>query len=83
MAGAIRNLRLCLLNTVFAKVSETCIGRLANDISGKFFTNGYQLHVLRGPSCPFARSGNALLHLGEVGGDVRHERSVARGAGGE
>ena len=83
MAGAIRNFGLCLLNTVFAKESEPTIGRLSNDISGEFFANGYQLHFLRRPFCPFARSGNALLHLGKVLGDVRHTRSLACGRYGE
>ena len=83
MDGAIRNFDLCLLYTVFTKESDTCIGRLANDISGKFFTNGYQLHFLRRPFCPFARSGNALLHLGKVFGDVLHTRSLACGRYGE
>ncbi len=83
MAGAIGNFGLCLLYTVFPKKSKSAIGRLANDISGKFFTNGYQLHFLRRPSCPFARSGNALLHLGNVFGDVRHTRSLACGGYGE
>ena len=83
MAGAIRNLRLGLLHAVFAKVSESEIGRLSNDISGEFFANGYQPHFLRRPFCPFARSGNALLHLGKVFGDVQHTRSLACGGYGE
>ena len=47
MAGAIGNFGLGLLHAVFTKESEAAIGRLLNDISGKFFTNGYQLHFLR------------------------------------
>ena len=47
MAGAIRNFGFCLLYAVFTKESEAAIGRLSNDISGKFFTNGYQLYFLR------------------------------------
>ena len=83
MAGAIRNFDLCLLYTVFTKESDTCIGRLANDISGEFFTNSYQPHFLGRSFCPFARGGNALLHLAKVFGDVRHARSLACGRGGE
>ena len=47
MAGAIRNFGFCLLYAVFTKEREAAIGRLLNDISGEFFTNGYQLHFLR------------------------------------
>ena len=83
MAGAIRNFSHGLLHSVFAKESETAIGRLSNDFAGKLFANGYQLHFLRRPPCPFARSGNALLHLGNVFGDGLHTWSLACGRYGE
>ena len=72
MAGAIRNFGFCLLYAVFAKESEPAIGRLTNNIRRKFLAYGYQLHFLRRPFCSFARIGNALLHLGEVIGDISH-----------
>ena len=83
VAGAIGDFGLGFLHAVFAEESKPTVGSFANHVCSKFFTHGDDLHLIGRTPRAITRSGNALLHLGEVGGDVRHGRSVTRGVGGE